>query len=440
MFKKIFTISQLTKRIKYLIEENFPFIWINGEISNLKIPFSGHVYFTLKDDHTQIKAVIFRGQKINLKFQPKDGMSINGLGRLTVYEPNGSYQIILEYIEPAGIGNLQIAFEELKKRLHGEGLFHEKHKKQLPDIPDQISIITSLTGAVVHDIIKIINRRFPTNIEIVPSRVQGQGAVEEIIKSIEIINEKNIAHVIIIARGGGSIEDLCIFNTEEVARAIFASKIPIISAIGHETDYTIADFTADIRAPTPSAAAEIVVPNKKDLIKKFSMLNKSLKTAFLKNISHWRNYLYSLSIKLDSPEKRLFTQRQSLDNITNRLVLAFTKNCKCHRDHLIRQYYRLNLFNPLEKVEKLQKQLELKYSTLVHLIKAQITEKRSRLDELAGRLNALSPLGVLHRGYSITRSLENKKLIKDARDVSINEKVEVLLSKGVIECKVIDHK
>ena len=264
--RKIYSISELNAEIRTLIEESFSFVWIFGEISNFRTPASGHFYFTLKDNASQISAVMFRGQQRHLKFQPEDGMSVTGMGRLGVYEPRGTYQIILEYLEPSGIGALQIAFEKLKGRLAAEGCFEDEFKKPLPFLPKNISIITSPSGAAVHDILKTIDRRFPNlHIQIIPVKVQGYGSAEEIVAALELLNARNEAEVAILARGGGSLEDLQAFNTEPVARAIFASEIPIVSAVGHETDYTISDFVADLRAPTPTAAAELVTPDKSEL-------------------------------------------------------------------------------------------------------------------------------------------------------------------------------
>ncbi len=254
--RRVYAVSELTSKVKGLLEEKFSFIWITGEISNFRVPASGHYYFLLKDEKSRINALMFRPQIQNLTFEPGDGMQIIGLGRLSVYSPQGTYQIILEYIEPKGVGALRIAFEQLKKHLFKEGLFDEQYKKSLPFLPKKISIVTSPTGAVVHDIIHIVDRRFPNvHIEIVPAKVQGEGAEDEIISGINLVNTRNDTDVAIIARGGGSLEDLNAFNSEAVARAIFASEIPVISAVGHETDFTIADFVSDLRAPTPSAAA-----------------------------------------------------------------------------------------------------------------------------------------------------------------------------------------
>ncbi|MDD3992112.1 MAG: exodeoxyribonuclease VII large subunit, partial [Desulfobacteraceae bacterium] len=265
--RNVLSVSQLTLNIKQLLEEKFEFIWITGEISNYRVPASGHAYFTLKDAAAQIAAVMFRGVRHTLRFEPRDGLSVIGLGRVSVYPPRGSYQIILEYLEPAGAGALQQAFEALKARLAAEGLFDETRKRPLPLLPRKIAVVTSATGAVFHDICRVALRRFPNlAIQLVPAAVQGAAAMEAVVHAIDLANRHGSADLIIVARGGGSLEDLQAFNSESVARAIAGSRLPVVSAVGHETDFTIADFVADLRVPTPSAAAEIVVPLKTELI------------------------------------------------------------------------------------------------------------------------------------------------------------------------------
>ena len=290
--RKIYTVSELNALIKSLLEQQFPFVWVVGEISNFRIPLSGHFYFTLKDEASQLNAVMFRGQHRQLKFEPEDGMRVTGMGRLSVYEPRGSYQIILEYLEPSGVGGLQIAYEKLKARLADEGLFDQQYKKPLPFLPHKMALITSPSGAVVHDMLNIIDRRFSnTQIEIFPVKVQGTGAEEEIVEALRMLNDRIGVDLGILARGGGSLEDLQAFNSERVARAIFASKIPIIAAIGHETDYTIADFVADLRAPTPSAAAELAVPIKYELLQKVKDISADLKYRVRHTIERSRKTL-----------------------------------------------------------------------------------------------------------------------------------------------------
>ena len=394
--RRIYTVSELTSEIKVLLEENFPFIWICGEISNLRIPVSKHFYFTLKDEDAQINAVMFRNQNRNLQFNLEDGMSITGLGRISVYEPRGTYQIILEHLEPKGIGALQMAFEQLKTRLFDEGLFDEKHKTPLPFLPKKISIITSPSGAVIHDILKIINRRFSNvHIEVIPVKVQGVGADREIVSALELLNSRvdtiNGADVAILARGGGSIEDLSAFNSEDVARAIFASKVPIISAVGHETDFTIADFTADVRASTPSVAAEIAVPLKYELELGCAELSRSLKVRFRKNIEHLRSLLNEISKRLIHPKKKIEDLRLKTDDFTSRLVRMFINNINQRREHLA-----------------------------------------WRVD----RLNALNPTAILARGYSITRTIPEAVVVRNSGQVKIGQNLEVMVEKGSLTCRV----
>jgi exodeoxyribonuclease VII large subunit len=318
--KHLFSVSALSADIKNLLENRFPFVWVYGEISNVRRPGSGHLYFTLKDENAQLNGVMFRSQNQSLKFELEDGLSITGFGRISVYEPRGTYQIILEYAEPKGIGDLQKAFEQLKLRLNNEGLFDDVHKKPIPFLPRHISVITSPSGAVIHDIVQIVLRRFPgIHIRLLPVKVQGVHSEIEIADAIEWLNQENDTDVAILARGGGSLEDLYPFNTELVPRSIFASKIPIISAIGHETDYTIADFTADLRAPTPSAAAELVVPEKKELLRRSLELSSDLKLAIEMKINFTRECFKGLTRRLVHPQHRVDDFKIRMDETSSRL-------------------------------------------------------------------------------------------------------------------------
>ena len=281
-YKTIWTVSELTQKVKTRLEADFGEVWVEGEISNLRRPSSGHSYFTLKDDKSQIRAVIFRFMGRYLKFEPQDGMLVICRGKMSVYEPRGEYQLILDYMEPKGVGALQLAFEQLKEKLGKEGLFATDHKKPLPYLPRKIGIVTSSTGAAVRDILNVIGRRFPTmSILISPVKVQGEGSAPEIARAIDGLNLMDDIDVIIVARGGGSLEDLWSFNEECVARAIYRSSIPVVSAVGHEIDFTIADFVADLRAPTPSAAGELVVRDKGELVNFIESLSDRLRNRTL---------------------------------------------------------------------------------------------------------------------------------------------------------------
>ena len=435
--RKIYSVSELNAEIKTLIEDSFPFVWIFGEISNLRIPASGHFYFTLKDGASQISAVMFRGQQRHLKFEPEDGMSVTGMGRLGVYEPRGTYQIILEYLEPSGIGALQIAFEKLKKRLAEEGCFDAQFKKPLPFLPKHISIITSPTGAVVHDILKTINRRFGNlHIQIVPVKVQGRGAAEEIASALDLLNTRNETEVAILARGGGSLEDLQAFNSELVARAIFASKIPIVSAVGHETDYTISDFVADLRAPTPTAAAEMIVPEKSELQRHCSDVSRHLKTRILYYFKALNLKLNEISKRLVEPRRKLADHRLRLDDLCARFGRILRFKVRREREYLDFWRDRLGANTPGLVILKAKKQLEQINQNLIKSLIIYNHSKKIKGRELRAKLEALNPLAILARGYSVTRTIPQATVIKDSQKVTLNQELEVLLAKGTLICRV----
>ncbi len=435
--RKIYSVSELNANIKILIEESFPFIWIFGEISNFRIPASGHYYFSLKDAASQISAVMFRGQQRKLKFEPEDGMSVTGMGRISVYEPRGTYQIILEYLEPSGVGALQIAFEQLKKRLADEGLFDDEYKTQLPFIPNKISVITSPSGAVVHDILQVINRRY-TNIaiRIIPVKVQGEGAVEEIVSAVDLLNTMDECDVAILARGGGSLEDLQAFNSEPVARAIFASRIPIISAVGHETDYTIADFVADLRAPTPSAAAELVVPEKSALERRCKEIEALLQTKIIYYFNNLKIKIQEISKRLADPRRKIEDLRLRIDDFNLRLNRNFVYRIRRDRENLAFRADRLSANNPRFLIRKVKKQLEQNYNNLIKSFIILNNSKQIRIRELTAKLEALSPVAILARGYSITRTIPDAEVVKDPQAVSLNQDLEVMVAKGRLFCRV----
>lgn len=437
-FKKIYSVSELTSNIKKILEEQFSLIWVSGEISNFRKPVSGHFYFTLKDESSQISSVMFRGQNRSLKFDLEDGMMVMGIGRVSVYEPRGSYQIILEYLEPMGAGAIQAAFEQTKKKLAQEGLFDEKHKRPLPFLPNKINIITSSGGAVIHDILKIINRRFPNiHIQIVPVRVQGDRAEKEIIAAIELVNQIGEADVIILARGGGSLEDLYVFNLESVARAVFISSIPVISAIGHETDFTITDFVADLRAPTPSSAAELVVPLKSEINEKCRKLTCSLESKINQKIHSFRTDTDRLFNRLVDPRKRIDDMRLRHDETSQRLFRIFLARLRQKQERLVWRIEKLRSNSPLLRANLFKEKLErYLYNLSNYIVNITISESRARLNECAGKLQALSPLSILSRGYSITRTVPEAMIVRDVENVQIDQNIEVLLGKGSLICKI----
>jgi exodeoxyribonuclease VII large subunit len=435
--RKIYTVSQLTAVVKNLLEQKFALIWITGEISNFRVPGSGHYYFTLKDADAQINTVMFRGQNRNLKFMPEDGMSVTGFGRISVYELRGVYQMILEYLEPSGIGALQAAFEQLKARLSAEGLFDAVHKKPIPFLPRRICLITSPTGAVVHDMIRVIQRRFENvAIDILPVKVQGAGAEADILSALNTINAHPTADVAILARGGGSLEDLAVFNTESVARAIFASAIPIISAVGHETDFTIADFVADLRAPTPSAAAELVVPVKSDLKHCLVLLNRRMDSGCRRFIQSQRNCLEKLTRRLVHPRKKVDDYRLRIDDVTARLYRRMDRYIRSRNEKLSWRVQRLYATDPRRWISVYRDRVSGCMDTLIQRRINQLNTKRMKLQMLNGRLHALSPAAVLDRGFSIARLIPGKTIITDARNIDEGRLIEILLARGSLTCRV----
>jgi len=435
--RHVFSVSELNKEIKGILEDRYPFIWISGEISNISTPASGHTYFTLKDRKSQISAVMFRGQNRNLSFDLENGIDITGLGRISVYEPRGTYQVIFEFIEPKGLGALQLAYEQLKQKLSDEGLFDESLKKPLPVLPQKISVITSPTGAVIHDIITVLGRRFSNiPIEIVPVKVQGTGADHEIAEALSILNERQNTDIIIIARGGGSLEDFQPFNSELTARAIFASDIPVISAVGHETDFTISDFAADLRAPTPSVAAELVTPQKSELKSRCDRLIRDLSLNFRNHLNYNRMLLDSIACKLIDPKRKIHDFRLKLDDYTLRLsrlikFIYFHRNCLSHKREYL-DWHNRNLIasSPDKTVNKHRNRLEQSNYNILNLINNLISNRYHQFNVLNEKLSTLNPGAILSRGYSITRTIPGAHVIKDSNHTEIGQQIEILLARG----------
>ena len=389
---EIFSVTTLTQTIKRDLESEFAEIWVEGEISNLAQPRSGHVYFTLKDAGAQLKAVIFKYAARVVKFQLENGMQVLLRGSLSVYEPRGEYQLIVSAAEPRGAGALQAAFEQLKQRLHAEGLFDAAHKQPIPVLPKKIGVVTSATGAAIRDILNVVNRRFANvQILIAPVRVQGAEAPGEIADAIAMLNRLPDVDVLIVGRGGGSMEDLWAFNEEVVARAIFASRIPIISAVGHEIDFTIADFVADLRAPTPSAAAELVVQNKANLVHTVAVLTTRLRQTFLHQFQREKEAVAQLQRRLPDPKRRVNELQQRIDDLFQRLGRAW-------------QFI--------------------------------FEQKTAQRNTLLAKLDTLSPLGLFAKGYAICRNMETQQPIKSIHDACIGDHLLVRVSDGELQCEV----
>ena len=432
----VWTVSQLSEHIKTLLEARFETLWVEGEISNLRRPGSGHSYFTLKDDRSQIRAVIFRSAQ-KLPFDLEDGLHIACRARLTVYAPRGDYQLIIDRVEPRGLGALQKAFEQLKAKLQAEGLFDEGNKKPLPFLPKRIGVITSPTGAVIRDILQVTGRRFPAiSILIAPVRVQGPEAPPEIIKAIGILQKQHDIDVIILARGGGSLEDLHTFNTEEVARAVFRSPIPIVSAIGHETDFTITDFAADLRAPTPSAAAEMVVPSRDQLCRQIDGCYWRLLQVQRRLATRRREKLTEATKRLKSPDRILSDFRMTIDDHQDKLTLSMNRALTARSLDLGYLKTRLAQAGPGDSIEKSRMIVACRQQQLVTEMRNCLKEDRHAMDRQLIALQNLSPLGVLQRGYSITRRLPEGTIVKSVDTLAAGDHIDLQVALGNIRARV----
>ncbi|MBI2524668.1 MAG: exodeoxyribonuclease VII large subunit [Candidatus Rokubacteria bacterium] len=440
--RAVFTVSELTARIKTQLEEDFPALWVQGEISNLRLPASGHAYFTLKDEDAQLRAVLFKGRGRRVRFDLEDGLQVLAFGGLDVYAARGEYQLVVELMEPQGLGALQLAFEQLKRRLETEGLFDPARKRPLPAFPRTIGIVTSPSGAAIRDILTIIGRRFPdVHILVTPVRVQGEEAPAEIVEALRALAEVPGLDVVIVGRGGGSIEDLWAFNDERVARAIAACPVPVISAVGHETDVTIADFVADLRAPTPSGAAELVVREKLAVIRSVADAYARLKAAMAGQLARRRERVEGLARRrvLSDPARALRDLHRRVDDLGLRLRAAGRASHRrvAHRVELARNA--LSSLHPLARISHGVAVLTQLRGRLASSVSHRVTASRHRLAAAAGRLESLSPLAVLGRGYSLTR-LASGAVVRRAAQVAPGDAVEILLARGVLGARVTDVK
>jgi exodeoxyribonuclease VII large subunit len=436
--RRVLTVSELTARIRDLLAKNFTDIWVVGEISNCREAQSGHIYFTLKDDRAQVRCVFFKQQQRGIKFRPEDGLQMTVRGSISVYETRGEYQIYVENLEPVGLGALQLAFEQLKKRLEAEGLFAAGRKKPLPLLPTRIGLITSPRGAAVRDVVRILRRRFPNvHLTVYPVRVQGEGAAGEIVKAVKFFNQKKLVDVLILARGGGSIEDLWAFNEEPVARAIAASLIPVISGVGHETDFTIADFVADVRASTPSAAAELVVQTRREFDKHIADLRETLASQIRYRLLELSRRVHELSARrgFRRPLDLLRQQRQRADEMTSRLALGLRAQLEKSRKRFTAAHLRIMSFDFRVKIAAFRLRLERRSADLSVRAERLLRNKRERLDRLRLQLEERSPLRVLERGYAIATDVAGN-LLRDAAQVSLGDSVAIQLHRGRLTTEV----
>ena len=437
--RRVYSVSELTAGIRALIENKFGEVWLEGEISNCKAWNTGHMYFTLKDGGAQIKAVMFRAAVRYLRFKPEDGLHVVARGRLGVYEPKGEYQIVCEHMEPHGLGALQLAFEQLKKRLQAEGLFDPARKRSLPSLPRRIGIVTSLDGAALRDILKVLRRRAPNaSVLIRPARVQGDDAAADVATAIRMLGKVPGVDVIIVGRGGGSIEDLWAFNEERVARAIAACVVPVVSAVGHEVDFTIADFVADLRAPTPSAAAEMVVAATEEFCSRIERLTGRLRAALRAGLQRRRTAVHVLSSRrgLAGFAARVGMRGRHAAELTHHLrsaarglIAARAREYRGLRQRLEQR----DLARRLASIHGRLTAVEGRLSGAAHKTRHRAD---ARFRALAGRLENLSPLAVLGRGYAVCWNADKTAIIRSATSISPGDRVQVTLADGEIGCRV----
>ncbi len=439
----VYSVTTLTRELKNLVEGKFRFIQVQGEISNLKRPFSGHSYFTLKDDGAQLKAVLFKGQARYLVKDIENGQQVICHGRISIYEPRGDYQIIVDTVDFQGSGLLQQRFEKLKKQLAAEGLFDKENKQELPAFPKELVLLTSPSGAAVHDFLKIWRKKsFPVDIKVFSVRVQGDEAAGEIAKALSIVNKKlPQTDIIVLCRGGGSLEDLWAFNEETLARAIAESKLPVVSAVGHEIDFSISDFCADLRAPTPTAAAEMLIPDGTEIRQRITRFQNALTQQITDKLDGYQyrvdqnrrllgdlNFLFTnISLRLDHASLKLFT-------VMEKIIAGAELRCD-------KMYSKLQNNSPVAKVHMQNQRFCFAKEKFFYLFMKSLNDKEASLGRQAALLDAVSPLATMARGYSIASRIDQKTgkatLLRDSRQVKENDKIQIRLHKGKVKCEVI---
>jgi len=432
--RDIYSVSRLNAEIRAVLEGSFPLVWVEGEISNLVTPRSGHSYFSLKDAHAQVRCALFRNRRQLLRFQPKDGDRVLLRARVSLYEARGEFQLIVEHMEPAGEGALLRAFEELKAKLEKEGLFDARRKKPIPRFPRCVGVVTSPTGAAIRDILQVMARRWPgLPVIVYPTLVQGDEAPREIVQALKLADARGECDLLILARGGGSLEDLAAFNDEQLARAIAGLKTPLISAVGHEIDFTIADFVADRRAPTPSAAAELATPDRDEVLHRLQLFEQRLARQLAHLLEARRARLRHAAHKLQllHPARQLEQRQLRVDDLAGRLARAMEALLARKRQHLGHQAQRLARHAPAARLQLLRTRLEQAARRLGPAMERRIDRHRQQLNTLARALHAVSPLETLARGYSITFDSEGKP-ITDAGKVKPGERIETRLAKGEV--------
>lgn len=430
------TVSQLNRRAKQLLETHLPLIWVEGEISNMARPSSGHWYFTLKDEHAQVRCAMFRGRNQRVHFEPRQGQQVLLRARVSLYENRGDYQLIAEHMEEAGFGALQRAFEELKQRLAAEGLFDQARKRPIPELPRHIGVISSPSGAALRDVLQVLRRRFPSApVTLIPTPVQGKEAAPAIIAALALAQRAQLFDVLILARGGGSLEDLWCFNDEALARAMAASELPIVTGVGHEVDVTIADFVADLRAPTPSAAAELVVPDAQDWLIRFATQAQRLTLAINRRLQTHKSHLEQLRKRLRHPGERLQQQSQRLDGLEMRLKRAMEAQLRHKRQRLNQLVLRQRAQRPEPLLRQKAAELDKLKRQLGRQVHWQLDAKRRRLNEASRMLDSVSPLRVLDRGYALVTN-DRGQLVKNSTQVQPGDRLNTRLAEGEIVSRV----
>ena len=437
--RDIYSVSRLNQEARLLLEQGFPRIWLEGELSNVSRPSSGHLYFTLKDARAQIRAAMFRSRNQAIRFRPEEGLQVLVRGRISLYEPRGDYQLIVDQMEEAGDGALRRAFEELKRKLDAEGLFDAARKQPLPTLPSRIGVITSPSGAAVRDVISVLRRRFPAiPVLIYPVAVQGKEAGSEIANAIRLASRRAECDVLILTRGGGSLEDLWPFNEEVVARAIHDCRVPLVSAVGHEIDFTIADFVADRRAATPSAAAELVVPDQLEWLARLTQLSARLENRLRQLLSDDQRRMAWLEQRLQQlhPGQYLRQQAQRLDELEQRARLLIEIKFNRLQYSIKELNEELQRHSPTQLLGRLRLQQDLLAQRLGTAVLGLLAEKRRRLELACRSLDTISPLATLQRGYAIVSQLPERRILRQAASVKAGDRLEARLAEGTLVCTV----
>ncbi len=447
--RPVFSVSEITRKIQQNLEQEFSEVWVQGQISNFRKPGSGHFYFVLKDEKSQLRSVMFKFQNLYMRFVPEDGMEVICRGRIGIYAPRGEYQLIVDQMEPLGVGALHVRFEQIKAKLEREGLFQMQRKRPLPYLPRRIAIITSPTGAAIRDMLRVLTTKDPgLEVLLIPSRVQGEGSAQELADAIELANREDVANpadgkpleLLIIGRGGGSVEDLWAFNEEVLARAIAGSELPVISAVGHETDLSIADMVADYRAATPTAAAELVAGNRDRYLDQVDNLMQRLYSATMYDVQSRGEQLNYLSRMLQDPRRSLQQSMQRVDELVGRAQQAQHTTLTLRREQTRRLQELVHAKSPAGRLREWRSMVDNQTRHAAAALLKSYDQTSKNLQICAGRLDALSPLNTLARGFGITRVARTGEVVTDVSQVEIGQDLEIALHRGFLDCRVQDKR